>query len=560
MKNLTIKAKVLALAIIPVIFITITIMIIARVQLHTLEDQEVERVRAEMLLEKQSQLQDYMEMALSSVRAIINDPALTKTQAQAQAKKILHELKYDDTGYIFVFDYAGVALVHRAKPSTVGRNRYNDQDQTGRYLIRDIIQAGKRGGDFVEYHWTNKDDGRQLPKLSYAVPIPEWGWVLGTGFMIDDIEEKVIQIQANLDQKVTHMTLMMLLASGCVMGLILVVAFWVSSRVTTPLRHAAAAMVDIADGDGDLTRRLDAESKDELGELATGFNNFAIKTQDMVRDVQISVASLSDATTDMQRVVVRTHDDSQQQHHETQQVAAAIHEMAAAVQEVAGSAALAAQAALSANVESGTGATLVQDAIASINQLSDEVNRAGQAIQDLDEYADKISGVVHVIQSIAEQTNLLALNAAIEAARAGDKGRGFAVVADEVRTLATRTQNSTDEIQQVINNLLGGVQNAVKVIDHSKAKAADTIEQAGQAGHALQSITTSVSTITEMNTQIASAAEEQTAVAEEISKSVQQIADIAENSAQSADKLNNTASEMVGVENRLANLVNQFRV
>ena len=556
----SIKNRIMLLTLLPVVVITLSIMLIVRMQLLSLGSAQVESMRAEMFKEKQTQLKDYMALALTSIRAVRNDTALTVEEAQKQAKKILHELEYFNGGYIFAFDYQGIALVHRAKPSTVGNNRYNDQDKTGRYLIRDIIEAGKAGGGFVEYFWTNKDNSKPLPKLSYAVPIPEWQWVIGTGFMIDDIEQRAEDINSKLHTEIRNILSLMVIAGVIVLAIFALLSSILSAKLTTPLTRAADTMLSIAEGEGDLTRRLQVRRKDELGELANGFNTFAAKTQEIICAVKGSVDEMRISSGKLQHIVTQAHQNSQQQNHETQQVAAAIHEMAAAAHEVAQNAASAADAAEKANSESRLGANQVSETIRSITDLDQQVNQAGIVIRELDKHAENIGTIVTVIQDIAEQTNLLALNAAIEAARAGELGRGFAVVADEVRNLATKTKSSTDEIQQMIDNLVSGVGKAVDVIGQSQALAEETTARAKQAGVSLESITQSVATINDMNSQIATAAEQQTSVAEEISLNVQQIADIAENSAQSADTLAATAQDMSVQEDKLSNLVSRFKV
>jgi methyl-accepting chemotaxis protein len=269
---------------------------------------------------------------------------------------------------------------------------------------------------------------------------------------------------------------------------------------------------------------------------------------------------LASAAEEMSAIMEETHRGTQQQQSETSQVVTAMNQMTATVQEVARHATEAAAAANNADQASIEGKQVVINTMKAIEDLSSEVHSAASVIGQLEKDSENIGAVLDVIKGIAEQTNLLALNAAIEAARAGEQGRGFAVVADEVRTLASRTQQSTQEIQEMIEKLQAGAQSAVKVMDDSRSRAEDSVSQAAQAGTSLEAITRAVSQITDMNTQIATAAEQQSSVAEEINRNVVNISDIVDRTAEGAQQTSTASEELANLAGQLQQLVNQFKV
>jgi len=340
----------------------------------------------------------------------------------------------------------------------------------------------------------------------------------------------------------------------------LMIAGFIARLIGGPLCQAVEAMNEIAQGGGDLTRRLDDEGDNEISRLSSAFNSFAEKVRAMVSQVYGSTTQLASAAEEMSVIMVETHRDTQQQQSETSQVVTAMNEMTATVQEVARNATEAASAASSADIASAEGKQVVISTMSAIESLSSEINEAANVISQLEKDSENIGTVLDVIKGIAEQTNLLALNAAIEAARAGEQGRGFAVVADEVRTLASRTQQSTQEIQEMIEKLQVGAQSAVKVMDESRTKAEDSVTQAAKAASSLETITNSVSLIKDMNTQIATAAEQQSAVAEEINRNILNISEIVDRTADGASQTSTASHELADLAIQLQQLVNQFKV
>ena len=353
-------------------------------------------------------------------------------------------------------------------------------------------------------------------------------------------------------------TTMGISAAAIAIGLLL--AWFISYSITCPLRQAVNAMHDIAEGEGDLTQRLEAKGNNEIADMAGAFNKFASKVQDTVQQVIGSVDQISTASEEMSQITEQSTKEIRRQQSETDQVATAMNEMTATVQEVASHAARAAESARQADEESREGKQIMSQTLNAMDTLASEVENAAEVIHTLEKESEEIGSVLDVIRGIAEQTNLLALNAAIEAARAGEQGRGFAVVADEVRTLASRTQSSTQEIQEMIERLQAGANNAVKAMEAGRTQAKNGVEQASNAGASLETITKSVATISDMNMQIASAAEEQSSVADEINRNIATISQAADNTTHSAEQTAIAGDELARLAVELRTLCGNFKV
>ncbi len=331
-------------------------------------------------------------------------------------------------------------------------------------------------------------------------------------------------------------------------------------RIIRPLGSLNLAMRDIAAGEGDLTQRLSEKGNDEIAEVAKAFNIFVGKIQQTLYQTRSATNQLVTSTTTLEDLARQNNDKASTQRAETQQVATAVTEMAATVKEIARSAESAALSAREANSEASNGNHAMTETAEAIDRLATEVEKASGVINQLSEDSDSIGSVLDVIRGIADQTNLLALNAAIEAARAGEQGRGFAVVADEVRTLASRTQESTSEIQGIIQNLQDGTSNAVHVMKNSLSTAIQTREQANCAGDALHNIVDSVSIIMDMNTQIASAAEQHLVAAEDIDKNVVRISQLSETVSKGSIETADKSLELNQLGDELHSLIEHFEI
>jgi methyl-accepting chemotaxis protein len=381
------------------------------------------------------------------------------------------------------------------------------------------------------------------------------------------LDELVQELRNLTEHGSTSMLQQIDLTRGIALSLMLVgllaglLGGWIISHlISHPLQMAVRTMQGIAAGEGDLTCHLQIDSRDELGQLCSAFNQFVVKIREIVTQVSNSTAQVAAAAEEMSQISTSTHEGVQQQQRDTEQVAAAMNEMTATVQEMAQHAGLAAESAGQADVQAGSGRQVVTQTIDSIDDLARAVDQVADAIHQLEDDSDEIGSVVDVISGIAEQTNLLALNAAIEAARAGEQGRGFAVVADEVRTLASRTQGSTVEIKNIIEKLQHGAADAVAMITKGRVQAGDSVEQAAQAGTALEQITLSVNSITDMNRHIADSAVQQEQVAEDINKNIVNITQVAEQTAEGTHQLADASRELAQLAEQLRGLVAQFKI
>ncbi|AZE54294.1 Methyl-accepting chemotaxis protein [Pseudomonas synxantha] len=361
-------------------------------------------------------------------------------------------------------------------------------------------------------------------------------------------------MQAQLQQSA-----MLIIGSSALALLVGLIAAWVITRlIVAPLRSVIAVAQQIAAGD--LSGRMEVSRRDEIGQLMQAMQQMGSGLSQIVRGLQAGIEQLASSAHSLSSVTEQTNFEVSSQKEETEQVATAMNQMTATVHDVARNAEQAAQAAQAADDKVGSGQQVVRMSLQRIELLAASSSSASASIEGLSAEIQNIGTVLSVINSVAEQTNLLALNAAIEAARAGEQGRGFAVVADEVRALAKRTQQSTEEIERLVNTLRSAAQASVQQIQHSGELVKQAVGDALQTESALGSIAAAVSLIQQMNQQIAAAAEEQSSVAEEINRSVTSIRASADHSALSMQ--GNAASSLqlaqLGVE--LKGMVGHFRL
>ncbi|WP_086481094.1 methyl-accepting chemotaxis protein [Oceanospirillum sanctuarii] len=502
--------------------------------------------------QKTSELRHLNESVISLFDGLnkqVQAGSMTLAEAQDTALKLVKPMRFGQNDYFWVQDLNGIVKMH-VSDKLIGKDLSQIKDVNDKQFFAGMGPKLQSTGEFVsEYHWTRAGSDKPVPKLSFVLAYKPWGWAVGTGAYIDDI-----------DAQFNRQMISVLSAAVVIIGVMAAIAWLIARSITRPLKATVQAMQDISQGEGDLTSRLRVRGNDEITQLTFHFNAFVERIHQVIIQANKSSEAVSAAAEELSSITRESSTTIAQQAKETDQVATAIHEMSTTVHEVAQNAGEAAAAANRADEQARQGKAQVEDAIRAIHDLNGQVKNSADVIKTLRSDSENIGSVLDVIRNVAEQTNLLALNAAIEAARAGEHGRGFAVVADEVRTLAQRTQESTDEIQGMIEQLQAAAMKAVTVIDESLKYTEATEATATEAGSSLDTILAAVESIRDMNDMIASAAEEQSLVAEEINRNVVNIVDLSQTTSESTDQVNHASDELAGQADTLHNLVRQFKV
>ena len=382
--------------------------------------------------------------------------------------------------------------------------------------------------------------------------------------VLDQLEQRKEEAALNQSELIDSVIAQSNWTQGVVLlvglALCVLLALFFPPLISKPLNLLLERLQDMAKGDGDLTARIELDRRDELGKVADAFNEFVAKLQRTIQKVNSMAEQVATASEQLSAISEQSNRSIKEQQQAVEQVATAIHQMSTTVDEIAKNANDAAQSAQQADQHTQTGRQAVDETVGAIKNLADQVHKITQVIDKVADDSNDISKVLEVIGGIAEQTNLLALNAAIESARAGEHGRGFSVVADEVRTLASRTQQSTQEIQDMIERLQSATQQAVSSMNQGREQADSTVEQAQRADDALKGITHAVTEINDMNSHIATAADEQSSVTEDINQNVSKITTIAEQSSESSAQVKDSSEDLAKLSLSLQKELRQFKI
>ncbi|MEI7815817.1 MAG: methyl-accepting chemotaxis protein [Desulfuromonadales bacterium] len=510
-------------------------------------------IRGLIMEEKQATVSYLVQEAtsmLSSYQKQVESGILTKEEAQKRASERISAIRYDGSNYLWINDLGPKMVMHPIKPELNGKDLSENKDPNGKALFMEMVKVCKdKGKGFVDYAWSKPGNSKPVPKISYVELYQPWGWVIGTGIYVDDVTAHVRQIQIGIG--IALMGILMLST---------LLAWLVSRTVIGPIKAVVDTIRDIAQGDGDLTRRLPIVGRNEIGELSEWFNTFIGKLHGIINQVSGSSLQLASSSLELQLTSRQMTESIAQLSSQSTSLATAGEEMSATSGDIANNCHQAAGNAGGATQKAKQGAAVVGQSIAVMNSIAERVQKAAGTVDALGVRSEQIGAIIGTIEDIADQTNLLALNAAIEAARAGEQGRGFAVVADEVRALAERTTRATKEIGEMIKAIQKETKDAVVSMEQSVVQVEQGTSHAAESGRSLQEILDIINDVTEQISQIATAAEEQTATTREISCNVMSLNDLAQQNDHALHETALAANDVSRQAEELKQLVGQFRL
>lgn len=554
MNKLNLLQKLLLLTLLPLVIIIVSLSSISySVEKEGLE-RDVTEFRQSLMKERKQELREVTEIALGIIAYQKSLPSGGDIDAA------LRDIRFGSAGYFYIYDTKGTSIFHAVKPEMQGKNFIDLKDTKGNKLIVGLLNAAQKGDGIYSFYFQKPGSSEQIEKIGYATMIPNSNWMIGTGAYVDDIEKVIANYSNKAEKALSEKVMFTFMISIALIIVTAIIIYIAAVKMVRPIQRMADNLNYIAKGEGDLTRRLEINGNDEIAQLGRSFNLFVDKLKNIITDISEATIGINQAGRDMDQQSRGIATQLKDHNNETEQVVSAVTEMSSTANEVASNTNQVAEATRAVSEDVNHAQSCVETSLTEVSALVEEINGAASSMNALTEQSQEINKVLSVIGAIADQTNLLALNAAIEAARAGEHGRGFAVVADEVRSLASRTQKSTLEINEMLGELHRLVELSAKAMSLSQERSVRSVDSSRAISDSLHSVTSGISSINNMSTQIATAATEQSSVTEEITRNVYQIQSIVNSLTEGSIEAEKIARGVLIEGNKLNQLVGQFKI
>ncbi|TVU92092.1 methyl-accepting chemotaxis protein [Vreelandella titanicae] len=529
-RALGLQTKVLMLVLLPLLLVTVAL-VGFKAYSNIQDTRNVLAEQREMLIEERRHgVRNIVQMATSAIEPIYEQAGANDEAAKQQVAELVRSMRFEDNNYIFIYDYDGNNIVTAPAPEREGTNMIDAQTPDGTYLIREIIKVAQSGGGFYSYMWDYPGTDRIEPKHSFVDRLEKWDWLIGAGVYVTDADDAIAELEAAAAADLRQGIIFASLLGLGLFVVIALIAYGLVRRTLGPIKRTSAAMQDIAQGRGDLTRRLAVESGDEIGELSVQFNAFVARMQNTLRDVRSSTMSVHQAAGEISQ-------SSDELATRTEQAAANLQETSASMEEITSTVNHSADNAQQANTLVLSTADVAREGETSMGQVE-------STMRDINDSASRISDIITMIDAIAFQTNILALNASVEAARAGEHGRGFAVVAQEVRVLASRSSDASKEIRALIDTSVQHTESGAKLVR--------------SAGDTMREIVSSVAKVTDVIGEITAGAKEQSSGIGQINTAVAEMDTMTQQNAAMVQESTTAAANMRRHAEHLNQLINSF--
>ncbi len=506
-----------------------------------------------LLNEKYSQTKHVVETAtgvFEYFHTLQQSGELSKEQAQRFAMETIKDTRYSEVEYFWINDNAGNMIMHGANASLNGKNLLSLEDKNGKKIFSEFIKVVKaQNAGFVDYLWPKPGSEEPVEKISYVQGFEAWGWIIGSGIYLDDVD-------AQFNKEAIKLSII----SSVIILAALFISFLIMRSILLPIGQIRLAMENISHGDGDLTARLPEAGNDQLTKIAAHYNTFVNRLSGTLTKAVTLNQEVENKSQELKTVASKTKAITQEREGMFAQMTDTIKEVDSFKDEVIETTQSTITSAQNTASRTQTGQESIKQTVESLDKLSNELELGLKTVVQLAEQSQTIGSVLDVISAISEQTNLLALNAAIEAARAGEQGRGFAVVADEVRGLASRTQASTDEIQAMINKLQDGAKEAESRITESHQQSQKTTEEMSRTSQYLQEIAHSVNDInTASNTVIQSVSMQSDAV-QRLNDLNTKVAELSAQASMQVQKNNQTSEALAETSKETRKVMSTFKL